>query len=122
MKRLHWKSLAGSELKALEAAGYEVWVEYPWHWVVTKYHSKVKVHVWPTSGKVMAYFDSGSSLYGNQKNLIAFIDRAFNPELRVGMATEDQIEADKEVQKLKKNFLDDWGQDDRPYIQDIDQI
>lgn len=57
----------------------------------------------------MAYFDSGSTLYSNKDQLVEFMDRAFNPQLRTGMQTEDQIEADKEVQKLRKNFLDDWG-------------
>lgn len=123
MKRRNWYSLAHAEQRALEDAGYTVWVEYPWHWVVSKYESQVKIHVWPTSGKVMAYFDAGATLYSNKDQLVEFVDRAFNPQLRVGMASEDQVEAQKKVQKLKDNFLSDWGEEDGPQnVADIDQI
>jgi len=120
---MNWRRHAFDEKEALERAGYEIWEEYPWHWVVSKYETKTKIHVWPTSGKVMAYFDSGATVYANAKELVAFMDRAFNPQLRTGMPTEDQIEADKEVQKLRKGFLDDWGpEDEYKNAADIDMI
>lgn len=109
-------------MRALEHAGYVVWEEYPWHWVVTKYHSQIKVHVWPTVGKVMAYFDNGASYYENKDGLVAFMDRAFTPiKDRLPQSTEEQIEAQKEVQKLKDSFMSDWGEEPGN-IADIDQI
>ena len=56
----------------------------------------------------MAYA-SGATHYTNKDQLVDFMDRAFNPELRYNVATEDQIESQKEREKLSKTFQDDWG-------------
>jgi len=93
MKRSGWKHLAQQEKHAIEMAGYSLWVEYPWHWVVSNYKSDIRVHVWPTVGKYMAYFDSGATTYRNKEELLKGIDRAFNPPTRIaddiGSATKD---------------------------------
>ena len=73
MKRINWRRHAFEEKRALERAGYEIWEEYPWHWVVSKFDSKVKVHVWPTVGKYMAYFDDGADYYEN--DIVAAMNR-----------------------------------------------
>ncbi len=122
MKRTNWHSLARAERHALETAGYSVWEEHPWHWVVSRFDSPVKVHVWPTSGKVMVYFDIGASLYTNKMHLLEFLERAFTP-VRMPEATEDQIEFQKEREKLSKSFQDDWGKEDEyKNAADIDMI
>ncbi len=104
MKRRNWQSLGQAEYRALEKAGYSIWVEYPWHWVVSKYERDIKVHVWPTSGKVMVYFDSGATLYRNKDALVKFVDRAFNPIARSNEATKEQTEFQKNKDKLSDSF------------------
>ncbi len=122
MKRYRWQSLAREELRALEENGYSVWVEHPWHWVVQDFNGKIKVHVWPTSGKYMVYFDIGATLYRDAKELLAGMERSFKPA-RAPESTEDQIEAQKEVQKLRDNFLEGWGEDiDNHNGADIDMM
>ena len=63
------------------------------------------MHVWPTVGKYMAYFDNGASYYTNKEDLLDAVKRAFEG-VKPKEATPEEMQSIEERKKLQNSFND----------------